>query len=187
MTWLPLYQNSIQTFSVFLAPVFSAFFLLWIIIFKTAAREDAYSQVNRIHFNIGLTYVATLIGLAVYLKQFDLFFLIGLFVGSYIYFSLHYVFIFPLIGICKKSISINILESIFRIDQTVSPCSKAALADHMAHRNAGIADIRQNRLEQMVLLKFATTQDNLYRITPFGKRVHELSEILLGIWHQKRL
>jgi hypothetical protein len=187
MTLLPVYASAIETLSVYLAPIFFAFFLLTIIIGKTASKEDAYTQANRVHFNIGTLYVATLVGLAIYLHQVNADFFTGILTGLYIYFSLHYVFIFPLIGICKKSISTNIMESIFHIEQTGSPCSKAALADQMAGRNAGIADIRKNRLDQMVLLGFATAQGNHYQITSFGQKVHELGEIILGIWNQKRL
>lgn len=187
MTLFPVYVSAIETLSVYLAPTFFAFFLLTIISRKTASKEDAYTQSNRIHLYIGTLYAATLVGLAIYLQPVTTDFFTGILTGLYIYFSLHYVFIFPLIGICKKSISINIMESIFHIEQTGSPCSNTALADHMAGRNAGIADIRKNRLAQMVLLGFATTQGNHYQITTLGHKVHGLGEIILAIWNQKRL
>lgn len=187
MILFPVYTSAIESLSVYLAPIFFAFFLLIIIIRKTAAKDEAYTQANRVHFYIGTLYAATLVGLAIYLHQVNADFFTGILTGLYIYVSLHYVFIFPLIGICKKSISISIMESIFHIEQTGSPCSKAALADHMAQRSAGIADIRKNRLDQMVLLGFATAQGNHYQITSLGQKVHQLGEIILGIWNQKRL
>lgn len=187
MTIFPAYTSTIETLSVYLTPIFFAFFLITIIIRKTATKEDAYTQTNRVHLYIGTLYVTTLVGLAIYLHQVNADFFTGILTGLYIYFSLHYVFIFPLIGICKKSISINIMESIFHIERTGSPCSKASLDNQMARRNAGIADIRKNRLDQMVLLGFATAQGNHYQITSFGQKVHELGEIILGIWNQKRL
>jgi len=132
-------------------------------------------------------YAAALIGFAIYLDQVNFNFFTGILTGLYIYFSLHYVFIFPLIGICKKSISINILESISHIQQAGGTCSKVTLANNMALRNASIDDIRASRLDQMIILKFATSQGNHFQITTFGKRVHELGEIILGIWNRKRL
>jgi hypothetical protein len=146
-----------------------------------------HTHSNRIHFYIGTLYAATLIGLAFHLHQVNADLCTGILTGLYIYFSLHYVFIFPLIGICKKSISVNILESISYIEQTGSPCSIEKLANQMEHRNVSIDDIRCSRLDQMILLKFATKQGNLYQITPFGQSVHKFGEIVLNIWNQKRL
>jgi hypothetical protein len=187
MTLIPVYASTIETFSVYLAPIFFAFFLLAIIIRKTASQEDAYTQSNRVHFRVGTLYATTLIGIAIYLHEMNANFLTGILTGLYIYFSLHYVFIFPLIGICKKSISVNIMECIYHIEQTGSPCSKKTLSNQMEHRNTSIDDIRSSRLGQMVLLKFATTKHNRYRITPFGKKVHGFGEIILNILNQKRL
>jgi hypothetical protein len=187
MTLFPTYASAIETLSVYLALLFSLIFIFAIIIWKTASNEDAYTQSNRIHFYIGILYAAALTGLAIYLNQVNLNYYIGILTGLYIYFSFHYVFIFPLIGICKKSISINILESISHIQKSGVPCSKVTLANNMALRNASIDDIRSSRLNQMIMLKFATSQGNHFQITFVGKRVHELGEIILGIWNQKRL
>lgn len=187
MTLFPTYASAIETLSVYLALLFSLIFIFAIIIRKTASNEDAYTRSNRIHFYIGILYTAALTGLAIYLDQVNLNFCTGILTGLYIYFSLHYVFIFPLIGICKKSISFNILESISHIQQSGVPCSKVALAHNMALRNVSIDDIRASRLDQMIILKFATSKGNQFQITTFGKRVHELGEIILGIWNQKRL
>lgn len=187
MNLFPVYTSAIETLSVYLAPVFFALFLVIIIFRKTASKMDAYTQSNRVHFHVGALYSITIVALAIYLHQFNANFFIGMLTGLYIYFSLHYAFIFPLIGICKKSISINMLESILHTERTGFPCSKTSLEDNMALRNAGVDDIRKSRLEQMVLLKFGTVQGNHYKITPLGRKVHELGEFILGIWNQKRL
>lgn len=187
MTLLPAYASTIETFSIYLAFVFSSIFAFTIIACKIASNEDAYTRANRIHFYIGIIYTVTISFLAIYFGQIHKSFFTGVLTGLYIYYSLHYVFIFPLIGICKKSISINILESIFHIQQSSDQCSKETLVNQMALQNVSIGDIRNSRLEQMILLKFATRQNNHFQITAFGKRVHELGEIILSIWNQKRL
>lgn len=187
MTLWPAHASGIETLSIYLALVFSSIFAITIIILKTASKEDAYTRTNRIHFYIGIMYTAMVSCLAIYLGQAHMSLFTGILTGLYIYYSLHYVFIFPLIGICKKSISVNILESIFHIQQSGSPCSKETLANQMALQNVSIDDIRNSRLDQMILLRFATRQNNHFQITAFGKRVHELGEIILSIWNQKRL
>ena len=187
MTTSSFYSCAIETFSVYLAPVYFVLFLITVILRKTASETDAYTQSNRIHFYIGTLYAITLTVLAIYLKQVNSDFCIGILTGLYIYFSLHYVFLFPMIGICKKSISIGIMESMFQIEQSKAPCFIHTLEEQMKHRNVSVDDIRKSRLEQMALLKFAIHQDNQFKITSLGKRVHELGEIILGIWNQKRL
>ena len=187
MTIFPVYASAIETFSVYLAPVYFALFLFTVICRKTVSKTDAYTQSNRIHFYIGAMYAITLTALAIYLKQVNSNFCSGILTGLYIYFSLHYVFIFPMIGICKKSISIVIMESMFQIERSKVSCFIDTLEEKMKHQNVSIDDIRKSRLEQMTLLKFATYQDNQFKITSLGKRVHEMGDIILCIWNQKRL
>ena len=183
----PVYASAIKTFSVYLAPVYFALFLITVIIRKTASKTDAYTQSNRMHFYIGTLYAITLTVLAIYFNQVNSDFCIGILTGLYIYFSLHYVFIFPMIGICKKSISISIMESLCHIESTGVPYSNENLESQMRHQNVSIDHIRQSRLEQMVLLKFATYQGKQFQITMLGQKIHELGEIILAIWNQKRL
>lgn len=75
----------------------------------------------------------------------------------------------------------------FHIESTGTPYSKETLESQMRHQNVSIDRIRQSRLEQMVLLKFATHQGKQFQITMLGQKVHELGEIILAIWNQKRL
>lgn len=187
MFQFPAYESVIETLSIYLALFFASIFIFTIIIRKTASKEDAYARSNRIHFFVGILYTTTLSNLAIYLGQVNVSFCTGLLTGLYIYCSLHYVFIFPLIGICKKSVSVNILEVISHAQQSVGPCSKATIANQMALRNVSIDDIRSSRLDQMIILKFATKHSDLYQITTLGKRVHEIGEFILSIWNQKRL
>jgi len=183
----PVYASAIETFSVYLAPAYFLLFLITVIIRKTASKTDAYTQSNRIHFYIGTLYAITLTVLAIYLNQVNSDFCIGILTGLYIFFSLHYVFIFPMIGICKKSISISIMESMCRIEKAGAPYTKENLESQMKHQNVSIDHIRQSRLEQMVLLKFATHKGKQFQITMLGQKIHELGEIILAIWNQKRL
>ena len=187
MTIFPVYASAIETFSVYLAPAYFVLFLITVIIRKTASKTDAYTQSNRIHFYIGTLFAITLTALAIYLNQVNSDFCIGILTGLYIYFSLHYVFIFPMIGICKKSISISIMESMHHIESTGARYSKETLENQMKQQNVSIEHIRQSRLEQMILLNFAIHQGEHFQITMLVQKVHELGEIILAIWNQKRL
>jgi hypothetical protein len=187
MSFFPQYTNTIETLSIHLACIFFLLFLFTIIIRKAASKEDAYIESNRIHFYFGAIYAITLFGLATFLDQINGDFFTCILTGLYIFFSLHYAFIFPLIGICKKSISIQIMESIYSIRLSGNTCSKEALINMMADRKASIEDIRRNRLNQMIILKFATARGNHYQITTIGKKVHALRATILCIWNQEPL
>jgi hypothetical protein len=178
---------SIEELSILLALLFASIFIIVIIIQRTASQEDSYKNTNRLHFIIGNVYLFAICTLAYCFDHLNIRFFFGMLTGLYIYYSLHYVFLFPLIGICKKSISVNILESIFHIQQCGEKCTRLTLAKQMTKQNVSIDHIRSSRLDQMIFLKLASRKANDFQITTLGKIVHELGNFILNTWNQKRL
>lgn len=182
-----IYFSATESLSIVLAPLFFIYFFVTVLIQKICSKENAYTLLNLAHFRIGLLYITILAAIALDLNEVNTNQYIGFLIGVYIYFSLHYVFFLPIIGICKKSISIKIMESILDIEKEKISCTKELLINQMTIKNVGVDDIRENRLDQMIILKLATRLGNHLKITFFGKKMHQICEMILRIWNQKRL
>lgn len=187
MALLPTYSSSIVNYCIYGALAFFAVFLLYIIIRKTASAHDSYTRVNRIHSRILLLYVSSLTIAAMYTETVGSDFMIALSVGIFIYLSLHYVFVFALIGLCQKSISVKILA----IGQTIENAGQAVtvprLAAHMQTQGADIDALRRSRLGQMTHLRFATSDGHVYVITRFGRMVERIGAAVLKVYGLQRL
>lgn len=107
--------------------------------------------------------------------------------GAYIFFSLYYAFVFPLIGLSKSSISINLLTAIQLLQARTGNATRAEVTRHMAENKLGTQDLRESRLYQLTYLGFATSINGSYRCTGFGKAIHKLASAVLAVWNQRRL
>lgn len=181
------YNYSIQSYSVYLPFAFFTFSLFYILLTKTAQGDKSYSQINHIHLKIFFIYFLTLLCLAFLNNDFAARNILGFLVGSFIYFSLHYVYLFALVGLAKKSISINILVSIKKMEILNTRTSEEALSIYMGKQNIGFGDIRENRLSQMTNLGFATIEEDKYQITLLGKIVDQIGSFIFKIWKLKRI
>jgi membrane-associated HD superfamily phosphohydrolase len=182
---LPHYPNAFQNIAICLAVVFFVTFLLAVVFGKTAAAEDAYRPTNRLHFRIGVLYCATAVAFAIVKGYTDYEAALGLLTGLYIYGTLHYVFVFPLIGLVRKSISVEILSTIGSVSS--SGADRDAVVRKMTLAGTGVSDLRKNRLLQMCLLKLARNDHGDFRISARGKFVHVTGECVLQLFRLKRL
>ncbi len=187
MALLPNYSNSIVNFCIYGAIAFFAVFLLFIIIRKTASAHDSYTRVNRIHARILLLYVLSLTITAMYMAAIGSDFMIALAVGIFIYLSLHYAFVFALIGLCQKSISVRILAIGQTIENAGQTVTVPRLATHMQAQGADVDALRHSRLVQMTHLRFASSDGHIYAITRFGRLVSRIGTTVLKIYGLQRL
>ena len=187
MTILTFLDNKIEAYATYLPFIFFLANLLWIIFFKTAAKKNSYAEINKIHFKFGMLYFFLTVIIALITNQLHTHFLIGLIIGIYIYISLHYIFTFQLIGLCKKSISIAIVNIIFQSNKNNIHFSEKSLIKEMKKSRLGIEEIRESRLDQMLQLGFAKINGSRYQIKFFGKVVHKISDCLLKALNFKRL
>lgn len=167
--------------------IFFIIFLFFVIIKKIASGKESYSQINQLHRKFYFIY---LLHVLIYLfveESSPINIILPLIVGTYIYFGLHFVYLFSLIGIAKKSISINILASIFEIESNREKPNEKNIESHMRNKKIGINDIRDNRLEQMKILNFATLEKSQFKITKKGLLVNKIGTLILTVWNQKRI
>ena len=183
----PFIKNQALLFSLQLPFCFFTIYILWIILSKAASKKNRYAAVNKIHFRVFLLYLAATLLIYVRANGLQLNFLISFIVGVYVYFSLHYLFIFQLIGLCKKSVSVAILDSISIIDQHGKVVTEKLLKNQMAKQGNGFEEISKDRLNQMIYLKLANTKKSKYIISTFGKIIYKMMKFLLKLYNLKRL
>lgn len=183
----PSYSSDIENIGIYGAIAFFAAFLVYIVVDKTAAGADSYTRVNRVHSRIFLAYLCVTVVAALAGAGIDSHALLGIATGAFIYFSLHYVFVFALIGICRKSISVGIMAAMQTLESEQQPVTPQSLESRMQAGGVGIRDLRDSRLGQMVHLGFAQEQAGIYSITPLGRRVHTVGAWVLAIYGLKRL
>jgi hypothetical protein len=187
MDLLPKYSSVIANYCIYAAFIFFVFFLIYIITQRTANSQQCYTKVNQVNTRILFIYIFSLTAISIKLNDFDIEFLIGLFTGIFIYLSLHYVFVFSLIGLCDKSISIKILLAIKEIEATGHAANVKKLSTHMRSCGTDIEEIRKSRLIQMTYLGLAITYGSNYRISVFGRLIHFIGTLVLKIYGLRRL
>ena len=181
------YRNPIENFCIYSSLLFFVIFSSITIMQKVASGKDSYSQVNRVNHKTFILYILITVTYVLIKNSLNFSTLLSLLVGSFLYLSLYYVYLFSLIGIAKKSISINILAAISELEALKKKPTEGELADYMSKNNIGFDNIREDRLKQMTVLRFATFLDNKYEMAAFGKFIHKTGSIILKIWNQKRL
>lgn len=187
MALLPTYSSSIANYCIYGAIAFFFAFLLYIVVRKTAAAPDSYTRVNRVHSRILLLYMLSLTISALYMEAVGSDFMVALAVGIFIYLSLHYVFVFALIGLCQKSISVRILAISRTIENSGQTVTVPRLAAHMQAQGADMEALRLSRLGQMTHLRFAASDGRVYAITRFGRLVDRIGATVLKVYGLQRL
>ncbi len=187
MIILPIYSTNIENFCIYGAIGYFVIFLIFIIVRKTAASQDSYTSVNIIHTRFLLAYLFSLTSIAIFLGEFNFKFFISITAGTFIYLSLHYVFVLALIGMCRKSISIRILAACHPIQNNSHTITLEKLIEYMHDHEFDIDTLRHSRLWQMTHLGFATRHNDIYFITFFGRLVDLIGSIVLKIYGLKRL
>jgi len=177
----------LENYLLFGALGFFLIFVLLVLIFKLAAGEDCYSKMNKLHKKIFFIYILGAFSYSFYLGELNQFPFISFIVGSFIFLSLHYVYLFSLVGISKKSISINILANIKELSTDGVNTSAKKLSEFMSSKENGLDYIRENRLKQMELLNWAEVKESQYHLTTKGRLFNRMGNTVLKIWNLKRL
>lgn len=182
-----IYENPVANFNLISSVLFFLLFLFLMIFLKLASGNDCYSKMNKLHIRLYFPYV-----LSSFLYYFTLvektdYSFLSLLVGSFIYFSLHYVYLFSLVGLSKKSISINILTEAKKILESGTVLSFSSLVDHLNCSDVNLEFIREDRLKQMLILEWATKDEDRFRLTPKGRIFNKLGDFILKIWNLGRL
>lgn len=187
MNILPISITTEEILPILGAFVAFCFFLLTVVLGRLGYSKDVYRKINRIHKYGAIYYVSLVVTIAYVTDSLSSDFGIALVFGIYIYYSMHYVLLFPIIGLCRKSISIMILDVLSEASFSGMSMDIYRLRVAMEQKDAGIESIRSSRLEQMLILGFAIKIGDQYKICTKGKVVHLSSELFLRIWNQARL
>lgn len=180
-------EVGIENLCIYGAVIFFVLFLAIIIAKKSAAKKSTYTAVNTIHFRIMLIYIFAAFIIALMENSINFNFLIGIMVGLFTYLSLHYVFLFSLIGLCRKSISVSILTSARKILKDGKSIKTAELIKEMKLKGLDTTGLRNSRLEQMTYLGFATSDGNVYVISWLGRAINQIANLIIDMYGLKRL
>src|SRR5690606_2436089 len=167
--------------------IFFSAFVLNIVIFRTASGVNSYTKVNRAFIKFLASYVLFSITISIFSKVAIIESITSIILGSFIFTSLYYVYLFSLIGIAKKSISINILFAISELTKLNSKTDLSKLWKHLENQGLSFSSIRNNRLEQMLYLNFATMENNTFKLSKKGKLTNYILNCVLRIWRLDRL
>lgn len=176
---------SAETFILWGAAVSFCLFAAYVLAARLAAANDCYAKLNRAHTLFFIPYLAAALLFAFKAGELNLALLPALAAGCFIYFSLHYVYLFALVGLAKLSISVNLLSDITGLGR--SAAAGVEIPAFMAYEKEKFALIRADRLAQMVTLNMAREIGGTYTITKHGRRLNRLGQLILKIWNLRRL
>ncbi len=99
-------------------------------------------------------------------------------VGLFAYFALHYAFFMPVLGLATRSVSVNILTTLYERK------GLASLGDCYAGYagGKGYGSIKRDRLAHMLRNGMLVEQDGKLRIAPFGRFMLLKTKWVLRAW-----
>lgn len=185
MGYLKLYPGPAENALLWGAVASFLLFLVIALAARLASGPDPYSKLNRAHSIIFIPYLCFSLFFAYRAGELSAALLPAILVGGFIYFSLHYVYFFALVGLVKKSISINLLSSLAAL--TPADGGPVPEAQFLAQQKAVLDFIRRDRLGQMVLLGMATLEADRYSVTRKGRLGNFTGGLILKLWNLRRL
>jgi len=185
MDFFDIYRTPSENFILYGALISFCLFVICVLSAKLASGKNCYTKLNRAHMLIFVPYISACLFFAFSLGEINLSLLPVLAAGSFIYFTLHYVYLFAIVGLIKKSISVNLLADIAGLDRGEKP--GVALSTFLACEKEKLAVIRLDRLNQMEILNMAEKKDDIYTITPRGRLIDRFGGIILKTWNLRRL
>lgn len=181
MSFPGLYSDPAENLIFWGAITAFAAFLLLVLAAKLASGKDCQARLNKTHFYFFLPYALTVAVFLVSDGHFSLNRLTALTAGAFIYFSLHYIYLQGLVGLAKKSVSVNILGSI-----AAAGTGQVTEDSLLAQEEEKIRLIREDRLQQMLILGMAVKNDSIYRLTTRGRFLNSLGCAILKVWNLRR-
>jgi len=185
MGFLNTYSSPAENFIIWGAAGTFCLFTVFVLAARLASGNEPYTRINRAHKLFFIPYLAGALLFAFRSGELKTALLPALAVGCFVYFSLHYVYLFALVGLVKKSISINLLADIYGLARVGG--NGVAPAAFMAHEKEKLAFIRADRLAQLTLLKMAEEKDGRYTVTARGRLLNGLGRLILRTWNLERL
>ena len=180
-----VYPDAMDNFHLWGAIVLFAVFLVCVLIKKIASSESYASNLRRLHFKIFIPYLLTSFVCSLLdgkVNNYPLGSFIG---GAFIYFSFLYVYLFSLVALAKKSISVNLMGQINEFTPD-GECTEEKLIRQYLLEKKGLEYMRENGLDQLVKQGWAKDKGNTYQISDHGRRVNDFTNVLLKIFNLAR-
>ena len=145
-----------------------------------AAGESCHARLNRANVVFLAIYIVEAAVYCIMNGVFSIDILAAIIGGIFIFVSLQQIYFMALVGLAKKSVSVNIVETAMQMEK---PDEKAIYGKFSANTDY----IRLNRLSQMRFLGLAEEKNGVFAITERGRFFNRLGNLILKIWGLERL
>ena len=145
-----------------------------------AAGESCHAKLNKANAVFLAIYLAEAAAYCIIKGLFSIDILAAIIGGIFIFVSLQQIYFMALVGLAKKSVSVNIVETALQMEKT----DEKKIYEKFS---ANTDYIRINRLSQMRFLGLAKEKNGIFSITERGRFFNRLGNLILKIWGLKRL
>jgi hypothetical protein len=168
---------------IFLSTVlFYILFIAYVVLSRVTSQPNYYALFIKRHYQFGFLYLAFTSVYIAYKFGFSIEISIRILIGLFLFFLYQYGFIFLLVNAMKKSVSLNLLASLHKGGGRLS----LALLGETHADGKGLKFVTEDRIDQLIATQCLAYKNDKYSITPKGKFILKLSNLLLRIFCLKR-
>lgn len=180
-----VYPDAIDNFHFWGALLFFILFLVYSLVRKMMMQDEYVSLLRRVHFKFFIPYLLSSFVYSLFVGKVNNYPLGSFIAGSFIYFSLLYVYLFSLLALVKKSISVNLLGQINDHSENEDCTQEKILYEYLREKRGG-EYMRENGLSQMTKRGWMQEKGSSFRITEHGKRINEFTNNVLRLFNLVR-
>lgn len=173
------FGNTQCNFMAYSSIAMFAIFLVYARIFNLAAGESCHARLNKANAVFFAIYLIIALAYCIVNSVFSIDIAAAILGGSFVFVSLHQIYLMAFVGLAKKSVSASIVEMAGKKDMSEKDLEKMF--------SSNTDEIRLNRLEQMKFLGLATETEGKFTITKRGSFFNRQGNSILGIWGLERL
>jgi len=179
---ISIFSSPAENAIFFIATGFYVLFLAYVIVARVTAKPGYYSHFFKKHYQFGFLYL--IIASTCIASQYRLSMenLISILIGLFLFFLYQYGLVFLIINVMKKSVSLNLLVSLYKAGGS-SPISQLS-ESHLDGR--GIKYVTEDRIDQLIATQCIKSQGNSYFVTEKGLFILKLTNFFLNIFSLKR-
>jgi hypothetical protein len=175
--------NDVHLFLILFPIFYYAFYVADIVINKHCKNPKTYLTINKRFKRYAFIYIFLLPAVLYYAFQITESTLISSTIFSFfILFCLHYLAFFQIIGLAKKSVSMNILTTIFECGGVASTKDISAQYGN----GKGFNFVKTDRYDQLFKLALVTNASGVVIPTKKGHIFHLVGTVILRMWNLSR-
>ena len=177
-----LFSSPIDNYVFLIATGLYIIFIVYTVVAKITSRDNYYSFFIKRHFLFGVLYLV-FASLYVFM-QFGVTLenLSRIAIGLFLFFLYQYGFIFLLINVMKKSVSLNLLVTLYEKGGLLTFSELG-----QSHANEkGIRFVTEDRINQLIATKLIKSRDNYFYVSSTGEFTLKMFNLLLNVFGLKR-